>query len=1431
MLLRSRLPGAALAACLTLSIAASDELPIKPDVRTEHPPQINAVIDGSAQLMSSGNLNLNNGARVSGSLFVPGTPQIKVNGNATPPSITEGVGSSQPSQYKVTINNGSEIASIVTRTDPEPLEIVLEPNPAAGNRTAHINQPGDSPGDFATLKNLNVNASGSTIAVPPGAYGDFNVNSGSSLVFGIPGSTERAVYHLQRLNLNGSSQLQVVGPVTLVLRHGGSFNSPIIGNIEHPEWLVLKIFQGGLNLNSNVTLYGHVRAPRGHVNINSNAQLHGTLEAERLNLNSNGLIKGIPFVEGPPPNEPPVANDANHSTPEDTQIAFALVGLDPENQPLTITLLAQPAHGQLSGMSPNLTYTPNPNYNGPDSFTFIAHDGVQDSQPATVSLTITPVNDAPVVPPSGIALSTPEDTPLSVILTGTDIDGDTLSFAIVDAPAHGQLSGTFPNLTYTPDADYSGPDVFTYFANDGQLDSAPASVSIDVIEVNDPPNATPISVTLDEDTIAPIILEAADIEGAGLVFLIKTLTAHGALHLNGIPIAAVPQTLAPSDLLEYAPNPDYNGSDAFIFEASDGASQSEEASVSININPINDAPVIPPGGHAYSTLEDTLLSTQLLATDIDNAALAFTAASAPAHGALTVNSDGTFTYSPAHDYFGADSFTFTVSDGIATTLGTASIDVMPVNDAPVANNASQSTHEDTPVAITLTGQDIEGSPLVYSITNPPAHGTLSGQPPNLTYAPSENYDQSDSFSFIVSDGELDSQPATVSIAMTPVNDVPVVEDSDLLATENESATFSFAATDAEGSQLTYTLIAPPQKGSLTLADGGYLFTPEVGQFGPDLIEFRADDGELESESHFVVINILPVNLAPEAPQSIRGGTPVELDLTSVVIGQDPAFKDIAYSAASDRWTLAWTGGDLAELSDNFHYARATLSEDSSITVRVDYASLPEGPAKAGLMLRSSDSENAAFASISFTADERMIIGSRQSAGGLAEYTIVDWLPLPEYARLVKIGGNVRSLVSEDGVNWRLVESRAVDLPTIHFGGLYCSSENPNELAICEFGELRIEAAPSDTFRRTYFVEDFGTLVSFSDVTESDLDGSYTFESIGGSPPSPADNGSFAFAKVAGDFELIAQITDMGSDEQTALAGLMVRESLEDGARFFAVHLSQGGALGASSRLAADGSTQSESLSSLATPIFLKLSRIGDRIRVAHSSQTNDWTSGTEVILPIGMSSNVGLFSAAGSAQSGIVALFDSVELSIFAESVDTDGDGMNDAYELANGLDPKDASDAAADVDGDGLTNLQEFQGGTDPNKSDTDNDGMPDGWEVTNALNPLMDEALSDADLDGFLNYAEYVSGTDPNEYYHDRIPVMKYLNQPHLGLDPNKELRVLVSDEEGNPLPFAPMEFTRAIGGHGLSATPDGEGKRSVQVRADSEGVARVYLRPLYR
>ena len=189
----------------------------------------------------------------------------------------------------------------------------------------------------------------------------------------------------------------------------------------------------------------------------------------------------------------PTATPSAVSTIEDVPTSGTLTASDPDGDPLTYSIASQPTMGSAvitDVATGSFTYTPDPDKNGTDNFTFIASDGSSDSNSADVTITIAADDDAPVAQPGN--LTTDEDTPANGTLTASDPDGDPLTYSIVSQPSMGSAvitdvaTGTY---TYTPDPDQNGTDSFTFIANDGSTDSNIATVTVTINPVNDPPVA------------------------------------------------------------------------------------------------------------------------------------------------------------------------------------------------------------------------------------------------------------------------------------------------------------------------------------------------------------------------------------------------------------------------------------------------------------------------------------------------------------------------------------------------------------------------------------------------------------------------------------------------------------------------------------------------------------------------------------------------------------------------------------------------------------------------------------------------------------------------------------------------------------------------------------------------------------------------------
>lgn len=291
-----------------------------------------------------------------------------------------------------------------------------------------------------------------------------------------------------------------------------------------------------------------------------------------------GFATATVYVEVTHRNRPPVAVDDAYTIAEDATLDVPRPGVlandsDPDSAPLYAYLVAGPSHGNLMHLTfGDFVYVPNQDFAGTDSFTYHVSDGSALSGIATVTITVTPVNDAPVAQPQSV--TTAEDTALPLVLTASDPEGNPLTYWIQDAPAHGRIVGG-ANLSYVPDANYHGPDSFTFTANDGALHSAPATVTVTVTPVNDPPQAN-------DDTAAtaayvPVLIAVlgndTDLDGHTLTVSSATPGANGSAAVQ-----------AGGSIL-YTPNPGFIGTDAFSYAVDDGNGGSDTAAVTVSVRP------------------------------------------------------------------------------------------------------------------------------------------------------------------------------------------------------------------------------------------------------------------------------------------------------------------------------------------------------------------------------------------------------------------------------------------------------------------------------------------------------------------------------------------------------------------------------------------------------------------------------------------------------------------------------------------------------------------------------------------------------------------------------------------------------------------------------------------------------------------------------
>lgn len=223
------------------------------------------------------------------------------------------------------------------------------------------------------------------------------------------------------------------------------------------------------------------------------------------------------------------------------------------------------------------------------------------------------------------------------------------------------------------------------------------------------------------------------------------------------------------------------------------------------------------------------------------------------NGSLVLNGLSV-TYTPAENYFGSDSFTYRIFDGVNySALAIASITVLPINDIPVATDQSQTTLEDNAVNLTLTATDSDLDTLTYEISTAPTNGVVVLNGTVVTYTPNSNYFGPDSFSFVAKDAVSQSVPALVSLTVSPVNDMPLAQAQTLGVVEDTSKSLTLAGSDIEGSALTYIITQQPSSGIISGTAPNLTYTPSYDFTGSVTLRYKVRDGALDSDEVTVTL--------------------------------------------------------------------------------------------------------------------------------------------------------------------------------------------------------------------------------------------------------------------------------------------------------------------------------------------------------------------------------------------------------------------------------------------------------------------------------------------------------------------------------------------------------------------------------------------------
>ena len=538
--------------------------------------------------------------------------------------------------------------------------------------------------------------------------------------------------------------------------------------------------------------------------------------------------------------------------------------VDVDEDDLSVTSLSQPEHGtaQLNS-DQSVNYMPDSDFFGQDSFTYTISDGNGGTDTATVFLSITESNQPPTASPD--QATTPEDQSVVILVLSNDSDPDQdpLSITAVTQPSHGaaEIVEAGQAVRYTPAENFHGNDSFAYSISDGNEGGlAEAVVSMTVQSVNDAPQAADDEgfTKTDEAVTIPVLANDTDADQDTLSVVKVDPAANGTVTIN------------PQQTITYSPNADFHGEDSFSYTASDGKGGTDSANVRVQVTQSNQPPTAVDDQATTSEDQSVVISVLANDSDPDEDPLNIHEVSQTEHGSVEIIEGTSIRYTPAENYYGADSFQYGISDGKGGTATAAVlVSILAVNDQPVAeddiaesvDSVAKTEAAATPMTIEVLANDSDpdGDPLSVTEISAPLHGTAELSGDLVIYTPLPGNYELDTFSYTIIDGHGGSDSAIVTIRFAQPNQPPQAVDDSARTTRNKGVNIDvlFNDSDPDGDSLLLVEVTKPANGSVEIRrKGNVKYTPNRQYTGPDAFEYSVSDGKATASAR-VELEVLP----------------------------------------------------------------------------------------------------------------------------------------------------------------------------------------------------------------------------------------------------------------------------------------------------------------------------------------------------------------------------------------------------------------------------------------------------------------------------------------------------------------------------------------------------------------------------------------------